>query len=123
MTLSVAFGGAIGALGRYGVSYICNHFFNSHFPYSTIIINIIGSFLLGLLFEFTHSFGPINNGIRLFLITGILSSFTTFSTFSFEVVDLLTKGNFLIAILYIISSLILSFLFLYMGTLIPRVFV
>ena len=61
--------------------------------------------------------------MRLFLITGILSSFTTFLAFSLEVVTLMIKGNFFIAVIYIISSLFLSFLFLYLGTLTPRCFV
>ena len=122
-TLSIAFGGAIGAVSRYGLSHICNLFFNSHFPYATIIINVSGSFLLGLLFEFIQSSGAVNNGMRLFFITGILSSFTTFSAFSLEVVTLMIKGNFFIAAIYIISSLFLSFLFLYLGTLTPRFFV
>jgi CrcB protein len=123
MTLSAAFGGAIGAVSRYGLSHICNLFFNSHFPYATIIINVSGSFLLGLLFEVIQSSGAVNNGMRLFFITGILSSFTTFSAFSLEVVTLMIKGNFFIAAIYIISSLFLSFLFLYLGTLTPRFFV
>ena len=123
MTLSVAFGGAIGAVSRYGLSHFCNLFFHSHFPYATIIINITGSFLLGLLLEVIQSSGAFNNGMRLFLITGILSSFTTFSAFSQEVVTLMIKGNFFIATIYIISSLFLSFLFLYVGTLTPRCFV
>ena len=123
MTLSVAFGGAIGALSRYGLSYICNLFFHSHFPFATIIINVSGSFLLGLLLEVVQTSGAVNNGMRLFLITGILSSFTTFSAFSLEVVTLIIKGNFFIAVIYIISSLFLSFLFLYLGTLTPRCFV
>jgi len=123
MTLSVAFGGAIGAVSRYGLSYICNLFFHSHFPFVTIIINVAGSFLLGLLLEVIQNFETANDGIRLFLITGILSSFTTFSAFSLEVVTLIIKGNFFIAVIYIISSLFLSFLFLYLGTLTPRCFV
>ena len=61
--------------------------------------------------------------MRLFLITGILSSFTTFLAFSLEVVTLMIKGDFFIAVIYIISSLFLSFLFLYLGTLTPRCFV
>lgn len=123
MTLSVAFGGAIGAVSRYGLSYICNLFFHSHFPFATIIINVSGSFLLGLLLEVIQTSGAANGGIRLFLVTGILSSFTTFSAFSLEVVTLIIKGNFFIAVIYIISSLFLSFLFLYLGTLTPRCFV
>jgi len=51
MTLSVAFGGAIGAVSRYGLSYICNLFFHSHFPFATIIINASGPFLLGLILK------------------------------------------------------------------------
>ena len=61
--------------------------------------------------------------MRFFLITAILSSFTTFLAFSLEVVTLMIKGNFFIAVIYIISSLFLSFLFLYLGTLTPRCFV
>ena len=123
MTLSVAFGGAIGAVSRYGLSYICNLFFHSHFPFLTIIINVSGPFLLGLLLLVIQASEVANDGMRLFLITGILILFTTFLAFSLEVVTLIIKGNFFIAVIYIISSLFLSFLFLYLGTLTPRCFV
>ena len=123
MTLSVAFGGAIGAVKRYGLSYICNLFFHSHFPFSTIIIYVSRPFLLGLLLEVIQASEVANDGMRLFLITGILISFTIFLAFSLEVVTLIIKGNFFIAVIYIISSLFLSSLFLYLGTLTPRFFV
>lgn len=89
--LLVAAGGALGASARYGVSLAL---INSagRFPFATLTVNILGSFLLGLLFAYSQH-TAISEGWRLFLAVGVLGAFTTFSTFSVEVVALLQQGE------------------------------
>ena len=96
--LLVAAGGAIGASTRYGVSLaLINH--AARFPFATLTVNILGSFLLGLLFAYSqHS--TVGESWRLFLGVGLLGSFTTFSTFSVEVVSLMNQGELSKALLH-----------------------
>lgn len=83
--LAVALGGALGAVGRYGISLWALRTFPESFPWGTLLVNGAGCFLIGLLFPLVSE-APT---LRLFLLTGILGGFTTFSTFGLEVVSLL----------------------------------
>mgnify|MGYP001273834432 CR=1 FL=1 len=113
--LSIAAGGAIGAIGRYltveGVNYCLGH----GFPYATLIVNVVGSFFLGSLISLLGMTWSPSAEIRGFLIVGLLGSFTTFSAFSSDVLALLEQGEFLSASLYIIISIIFSVLALFAG--------
>jgi len=113
--LSIAAGGAVGAVGRYltmeGVTYCLGH----GFPYATLIVNVVGSFCLGSLISLLGMMWSPSAEIRGFLIVGLLGSFTTFSAFSSDVITLLEQGEFLSASLYIIISVIFSVLALFAG--------
>ena len=113
--LSIAAGGAIGAIGRYltveGVNYCLGH----GFPYATLIVNVVGSFFLGSLISLLGMTWSPSAEIRGFLIVGLVGSFTTFSAFSSDVITLLEQGEFLSASLYIIISVIFSVLALFAG--------
>lgn len=107
--LAVALGGALGALARYGVNIGSARLLGLNFPYGTLTVNIIGCFAMGLL---TASFAmkePLDPSFKLFLTTGILGGFTTFSAFSFETVMLYERKPIL-AVIYIASSVIFSVL-------------
>ena len=106
--LFVALGGAIGAVGRYSLVTLVSQTLGGGFPFGTIIVNILGSFLLGALIEGASYWGNLSNELRLFLMVGVLGSFTTFSTFSLDVVLLINRNEMLAAGLYILSSIVLS---------------
>lgn len=105
--LYVAIFGAIGAAARYWISVTLEA---GLFPYSTLLINIIGCFLLAVILRYLASFSMISNTLITGLGTGLIGSFTTFSAFSVQNADLILDGHYITAGLYILSSLIGGFL-------------
>ena len=99
----VAVGGAIGAVMRYGIGYTITA---NHFPWPTLLVNVIGSFMLGML-----SVMAINNIVSkdavLFLGVGLLGAFTTMTTFSLETVNLLKNDQYMMALTYTSLSFII----------------
>tara|TARA_B000000460_G_C21392178_1_gene338629 strand:+ start:150 stop:530 length:381 start_codon:yes stop_codon:yes gene_type:complete len=108
LVLFIAVGGAIGAVGRYSVMTAVSHLFGAGYPYGTIMVNLIGSFVLGGLVESLKYFSVISNELQVFLIVGVLGSFTTFSTFSMDVVVLMQRNEMFAAGLYILGSFVVS---------------
>jgi len=108
LVLFIAAGGAIGAVGRYSVMTAVSHLFGADYPYGTILVNLIGSFVLGGLLESLKYFSAISNELQVFLIVGVLGSFTTFSTFSMDVVVLMQRNEMFAAGLYILGSFVVS---------------
>ncbi len=118
--LIVGAGGFVGTASR----YLANIFIkklaqNSHFPYGTIVVNILGCFLIGLLNGYADSLGIFSSRIRLFLFIGLLGGFTTFSAFSYETFTLLRNQELSTAFLNIILNILLCLLFVYCGYAIP----
>ena len=103
--LFVAIGGALGAVTRYGLSLIFANSF-APFPFATFLINVTGSFLIGLLLTKFEA----NETARLLLITGFLGAYTTFSTFEFEAFQLTQTKQTITAFLYIALSFALGFI-------------
>ena len=87
--LFIALGGAVGAIGRYGVTVAASQIVGTGYLYGTILVNIIGSFCLGTLIEGSAHWGAFNNEYRVFLIIGVLGSFATFSAVSMDVATLI----------------------------------
>jgi CrcB protein len=106
--LSVAIGGAIGSMGRYLVVAQLARGLGIGFPWGTLAVNMIGGLAIGLLAELMALKWSVSPDVRLFLITGILGGFTTFSAFSFEVVALAERGAMAAASAYVIASVLLS---------------
>ena len=101
---------------RYFFYLLSKNFFSANNLFiNTLIINIIGSFLIGYLIVLLENKSFSQDFLKYFFIIGILGSFTTFSTFSLETVDLLVNKRFLIAFFYIFLSLILCLLFTFLG--------
>ncbi|MCE1247636.1 MAG: fluoride efflux transporter CrcB [Firmicutes bacterium] len=90
--LLVLAGGGIGALSRYGVSLLAVKLFGTGFPWGTLIVNLIGCFLIGLAFTLADQRGIINPSVRLFFVTGFLGGLTTFSSFGLESANLAANG-------------------------------
>ncbi|MFT5579328.1 MAG: CrcB protein [Paraglaciecola psychrophila] len=109
--LMIAVGGALGAVSRYGVGNIVNSFLQqkyplNHFPFATLAVNFFGSFFIGILYVLIVEQAAIHQDWRNVLMVGVLGSFTTFSTFSLETVNLLENGHIATALGYMISSLL-----------------
>jgi len=121
MYLSIAIGGALGATARYGVGTLAIRFLGYGYPYGTFIVNILGSFLMGLLIETMALKWSPPPEIRSLLVTGFLGAFTTFSTFSLDVALQVEKGAYVLAGGYIALSVILSILGLFAGLYLIRV--
>ncbi|HZK01512.1 MAG TPA: fluoride efflux transporter CrcB [Anaerovoracaceae bacterium] len=101
--LLVGAGGMIGAICRYLFSLLPIKLQNS-FPINTLLINIIGAFCMGLIVAISKKDGDIGPQILLFLKIGICGGFTTFSTFSWEAMQLIQNGKFTVAISYMVLS-------------------
>jgi len=112
--LYLALGGSIGAILRYLVSLYSIKYMAWGLPMGTLIVNLLGSFLIGLAFVF---FGreQIALNLRIFLFIGIFGSFTTFSTYMFESLEMIRLGSVKTALTYIGLSNILGLLFVYAG--------
>ena len=118
--LLVSSGGALGALLRFSLGNILKIYFLNNF-YATLSINIIGSFLIGYLVSLGYIKNFSESFIKYFLVIGLLGSFTTFSAFSYEVVDLFLSKKLFLGILYIISSVFFCIIAAYMGIYINKV--
>ena len=110
----VATGGALGAALRYLLANIIKSFFISSI-YGTVSVNIIGSFLIGYLISSDIKNNLSENFINFFLIIGLLGSFTTFSAFSYEVVDLINSKKYITSFTYVSVSIFLCIMFAYLG--------
>jgi len=107
--LYVALGGSIGALLRYLLSGWVQQAAGGLFPWGTLAVNVLGSFFLGFLYEAALS-GAVSPELRVFLAIGLLGSFTTFSTLSYETLAFLRDGAVGWALFYALGSLVLGVL-------------
>jgi fluoride exporter len=103
--LFVGVGGMVGSICRYGLSGLFYRVMGDRFPYGTFAVNIVGCFAIGVLMSLFEGRWLVPPNVRLFLTIGILGGFTTFSTFSYETVEMLKGGNFFLASLNIVGSL------------------
>ena len=117
--LFVATGGATGAVLRYILTSFSKNLFTSSI-YGTLSVNILGSFLIGYLITSDYAKSLSEDFVKFFLIIGLLGSFTTFSAFSYEVVNLINSKKMLISFFYIFISIFLCILFAYIGMIINK---
>lgn len=121
--LLVFVGAGIGGMARHGVGVASLKWFGSGFPYGTIIVNILGSLLMGLVAEYWALKSGLPQSARLFITTGFMGGFTTFSTFSLDTALLYERGQVWTAAGYALASVILSVGALFLGLAIVRGFV
>lgn len=105
--LFIALGGALGSVARYSVSMVLNGRFHEHYPYGTLLVNVLGSLLIGIMYVLITEKLVLHPSWRDVVIVGLLGAFTTFSTFSLETVLLLENGYIGTAVIYSLSSLLL----------------
>lgn len=121
-TLLVFLGGGIGAAARHGVNVAAARWLGTAFPWGTLAVNIVGSLTMGLLaawFAFRADAG-LTQHARLFLTTGILGGFTTFSAFSLDAVVMWERNAFIMAGVYVVVSVVVSILALFAGFAVVR---
>lgn len=106
--LVVFLGAGLGGALRHGVNLAGLRLLGNGFPASTLVVNVIGSFAMGLIAGYFALRGEASQGWRLFLTTGILGGFTTFSAFSLDAALLYERGALMQALLYVVGSVVLS---------------
>jgi fluoride exporter len=119
----VFIGGGLGALGRWGFGLAATRTLGSAWPWGTLGVNIIGGFAMGLIMGHLMKTGAMtaaNDNWRLFLATGILGGFTTFSAFSLETAKMIEAGHWQSAGLYSIASVVLSVAAVFAGMALSR---
>ena len=120
LILAIAVGGAFGAVARHYVALQVSMWFGRDFPWGTLAVNILGSFILGLLIEAMALVWSPSQEVRALLTVGMLGAFTTFSTFSLDTVLLVERGDTATAAGYIAMSLLFSVGALFLGLRLAR---
>lgn len=120
IVLWVALGGGIGAAARHGVNVWSGRVLGTEFPWHTLIVNLLGCFLMGLLIGLMALKLNLSQEVRAFLATGILGGFTTFSAFSLDVAMLIERKAMLSAGAYVGSSVLFSILAVFAGLFLSR---
>jgi len=118
--LFVSLGAALGGVSRYWFGNFIHKYLPSFFPFGTLFINIIGSFLLGVFIFYFDERELLSRQAKLFLTIGFCGGFTTFSTFSFESIKLLLDSEFFLASVYILASVFLSIVGVYLAYILSR---
>jgi len=116
----VFIGGGLGSSLRHTINVVCTRCFGTAFPYHTFIINITGSAVMGLIAGYLAFKGEGAQPWRLFLMTGILGGYTTFSAFSLDAGLLYERGEIGLALLYVVGSVVLSIAGLFAGLALMR---
>ena len=118
--LAIAGAGAVGALFRFGLSNGIHRLVGRDFPYGTLLVNVVGSLLVGYLFVILLERSIATEALRLAVLVGLLGSFTTFSTFSLETINLISHGAHLKATLNITLNVLLCLAATWIGIVLAR---
>ena len=105
--LAVAIGGALGSVARYALSGWIFDITSHKFPYATLIVNVAGSFVMGILFVLIVERAVLPAEMRSLLMIGFIGAFTTFSAFSLDALGLWQNGHVLMSVIYMITTVIL----------------
>ena len=108
--IAVAVGGALGAMARYAVSTWVFQVSSHKFPYATLTVNVLGSFVMGKLFVLIIERTALPVEMRSLWMIGFLGAFTTFSTFSLDALGLWQNGHLFMALLYVLATVVLCLL-------------
>lgn len=119
--LWIGLGGFIGANGRYWLGSLINRWLGTGFPWATGLVNITGALLIGIIATLFADKAIENEGLRLFLIVGVLGGYTTFSSYTLEAVGLMQEDRWLSAISYLVLSNVVGILACVGGVMIARI--
>lgn len=120
--LSIAIGGAFGAVVRYLINISPLSQIFAKFPFPTFFINVTGSFLIGFLLILLTDKFQINENLRMAIIVGFLGAYTTFSTFESEIFGLIREREFVTAFVYLFASVLVGFIGVSLGVWLARKF-
>ncbi len=120
--LIIGSGGFIGSIARYVLSQWMQRIFETTFPIGTLTVNIIGSFLIGIIYALSEKGGILSPELRMFLAVGICGGFTTFSSFAYENFNMVGFQQYLFSAIYIGASLFLGLIAVYLGNLAIKFF-
>ena len=118
----IAIGGALGAVARYWLTELASKIFGTHFPYGTLIVNVLGSLCLGFLFVLLVERSLLAPLWRSAVMIGFLGAFTTFSTFSLQAFDLIQHERYMAGGIYIVGSVVISLLAIGIGMAVAKQF-
>ncbi len=108
LVLAIAVGGALGAVARHYVAAQMAHLLGHGFPFGTLTVNVLGSFIMGVLVELMALAWSPSLELRAFMTVGLLGAFTTFSTFSLDFAVLFERGALVSSFAYVLASVVLS---------------
>ena len=120
LLLAIACGGALGALGRHFTTSQVMKLMGAGFPYGTLAVNVVGSFILGALVELMALRWSVGPELRAFLVVGMLGGYTTFSAFSLDTVLLIERGSYAPALAYVLANVLLAVGGLFAGLMLMR---
>ncbi|WP_321517056.1 fluoride efflux transporter CrcB [Marinifilum fragile] len=120
--LLIGMGGFLGSISRFLIGQGLHRIFDTVFPIGTMTVNIVGSFIIGVVYSLAERDNLISPEIRMFLAVGFCGGFTTFSSFAFDKLNLLKDSGFLYLSLYLGGSVFLGLLAVYLGTQIHKLF-
>lgn len=120
--LWVAFGGAIGSISRFGLGLVMLRLTGPRFPWGTLLINVLGSFVIGYFGALSAADGRLSvpEEIKVFVLVGLCGGFTTFSSFSLQTFLLFRSGDTLLGSLYIVGSVVLCLAVVWLGVILGR---
>jgi CrcB protein len=121
LILLVGAGGFLGAVARYLVGGWVQRLLPAAFPYGTLAVNVVGSLLLGAVYELGTARGALDPQLRLMLGVGVLGAFTTFSTFSLETLNLLREGSVFMAGTNVLTNVLVCLAAVWLGVTLVRV--
>lgn len=120
MILLVGAGGFVGSVARFlSQQFVARHY-PSSFPWGTFAVNVVGCFLIGLIYAISEKGSVMSPEWRLLLATGFCGGFTTFSSFAYENIVLMRDGELLFTFLYVAGSIVIGFAAAYLGVLIVK---
>lgn len=120
---SIFVGGGIGAVARYLVGLLYMHILKINLPAATFCVNLIGCFILGFLYVLFIEKTQIPTNFKLALTVGFCGGLTTFSTFSLEIFEMIQNSHYIQALIYIITSLVLGVLAVFLGGYLCKTFI
>ncbi|MDH3647955.1 MAG: fluoride efflux transporter CrcB [Gammaproteobacteria bacterium] len=120
VSLAVAAGGAIGALSRFWLYNVVHGLLGRNFPFGTLAVNVVGSLMMGFLYVWLFDRLNIGPTWRAFLLVGCLGSFTTFSAFSIETLNLMQQGAWMKSVVNVFASVVICIAMAWLGTIAAR---